>query len=318
MTVTEPSREGFWSRLWRRRPWVQIASLVLTNSWFTREVTKGLPCLALNCYACPLAVTACPIGSIQYFVGIRQIPLYVLGVVGLAGALGGRFACGWLCPFGWLQEQIYRLPVRKWAPKPRTRARWWVLVLVSLPYAAGVWAIQRYTAPATLPLGLYLVAGFVLYGLLGASRRFALIGLVVLLPFYTREPWFTKLCPAGMLEAGIPQVLIEPGLRDLVGPFYWLKLAILVLFLAWMAVTRRPFCRWICPLGTLWSPFNRASTLQMAVNQESCTRCDRCQKVCPVDIRIYEDANSQACVRCMQCVNECPVSCVRIETLLGL
>jgi ferredoxin-type protein NapH len=312
------NRPGFWSRLWRRRPWVQIASLVLTNSWFTAQVTKGLPCLALNCYACPLAVTACPIGSIQHFVTIRQIPLYVLGVLGLAGALGGRFACGWLCPFGWLQEQIHRLPVPKWAVKPRDRVRLWTLLLVSIPYAAGAWAIQRLSAPATMPLGLYLVAGFVLYALLGASRSFSVIGLVLLLPFFTREPWFSKLCPAGMLEAGIPQVLIEPALRSLVGPFYWLKMAILVLFLAWMAVTRRPFCRWICPLGAMWSPFNRVSTVQMGVDLETCIRCNRCQRVCPVDIRIYEDANSQVCVRCMQCVDECPVSCIRVGTLLGL
>jgi polyferredoxin len=241
----------------------------------------------------------------------------VLGVIGLAGALGGRFACGWLCPFGWFQEQMFKLPVRKWVVRPRARARWWALVLVSLPVAGGAWAIQRYTAPAMLPLGLYLVAGYVLYVWLGASRLYSVVGLVVLLPFFTREPWFSKLCPAGMLEGGIPQVLIEPGLRVLVGPFYWFKLLILVLFLAWMTVSRRPFCRWICPLGVLWSPFNRVSTVQMAVDQEACILCNRCQQVCPVDIRIYEDPNSGACVRCMQCVNECPVSCIGAETLLG-
>jgi polyferredoxin len=113
-------------------------------------------------------------------------------------------------------------------------------------------------------------------------------------------------------------VLLEPALRSLVGPFYWFKVLLLVLFLAWMAVTRRPFCRWVCPLGALWSPFNRLSTLQMAVDTEACIRCNRCQQVCPVDIRIYEGASDGACVRCMQCVNECPVSCISVETLLGL
>jgi ferredoxin-type protein NapH len=315
--MSERKGKEFWSRLWRRRPWFQISSLLLINSWFTRATTKGLPCLALNCYACPLAVTACPIGSIQYFGGTRQIPLYVVGVIGLAGALGGRFACGWLCPFGWFQEQIYKLPVQKWSIRPRNRVPWWMLVLVSLPYAAGAWAIQRYTAPLTLPLGLYLVGGFALYAWLGASRHFAVIGLVLLLPFFTREPWFSKLCPAGMLEAGIPQVLVEPALRSLVGPFYWLKMGILVLFLGWMAVTRRPFCRWICPLGAIWSPFNRVSTVQMTVDEEACTGCSRCQQVCPVDICVHEDANSEACIRCMQCVEECPASCIRARALLS-
>ena len=56
---------------------------------------------------------------------------------------------------------------------------------------------------AALPgvvLALYLVAGFGLYAWLGASRLFALLGLALLMPFFTQEPWFSKLCPAGILE----------------------------------------------------------------------------------------------------------------------
>jgi polyferredoxin len=258
---------------------------------------------------------ACPIGSLQHFAAIRRVPFYVLGVLGVIGALGGRVACGWLCPFGWLQELIYKLPVVKWEIRPRKRAPWWALLLVSLAYASGAWAIATYAPHATLPMAFYLIGGFAVYTLLGASRAFAVVGLVFLLPFLTLEPWFSKLCPAGMLQGGIPQVLLDADLRGLIGPFYWLKLLILVLFLAWMAVTRRPFCRWVCPLGALWSPFNRLSTLQIRVDQNACIRCDRCQHVCPVDIRIYENECDQACVRCMECVNECPVSCIQVESL---
>ena len=300
--VRMSEKRGFWSRLWSKRPWVQLGFLVLSNSWFTQNVTKAMPCPGLNCYACPLAGLSCPIGSLQHFAGVRQIPYYLLGVLGLIGALGGRVACGWFCPFGWLQEQVLQATgaqsgrcdlasgrpggcccSSRW-PMLRACGGWWLLGL-----------------PGVV-LGLYLVAGFVLYAWLGASRLFSLVGLSLLMPFFTLEPWFSKLCPAGMLEGGIPQVLLDADLRALIGPFFWLKMAILVLFLAWMAVTRRPFCRWICPLGAIWSPFNRCSTLQLRVDQEACIRCDRCQKVCPVDIRIYENETDPACVRCMQCV----------------
>jgi polyferredoxin len=310
-----PEEKSFWPRLWTKRAWVQIGFLVLSNSWFTRNVTKAIPCPGLNCYACPLASVACPIGSLQHFVGQRRIPFYLLGALALIGALGGRVACGWSCPFGWLQEQIHKLPVKKWPVRPRKRAAWWVLLLVSAGYAAGVWALVA-AGLSGVVLACFLVAGFALYAWLGASRLFGLLGLTLLLPFFTSEPWFTKLCPAGMLEGGIPQVLLSAELRALIGPFFWLKLAILVLFLAWMAVTRRPFCRWICPLGAIWSPFNRCSTLQLRVDRKACIRCDRCQQVCPVDIRIYEHQTDPACVRCMQCVNECPVSCIHVGNLL--
>jgi ferredoxin-type protein NapH len=127
------------------------------------------------------------------------------------------------------------------------------------------------------------------------------------------DTWFCKLCPAGILEGGIPWVIIDPGLRGLVGSLFWLKAAILVLVLVWMGLTRRPFCRWICPLGAFWSLFNRWSTLQMAVDRGACIQCDRCQRVCPVDIRIYEEATSAACIRCMECIVECPVSCISVR-----
>ena len=307
------TRKGFWSRIAEQRMWVQLSSSVILNSWFTQQVTKGVPCLALNCHACPLAATACPIGEIQHFASIKQVPLYVLGVVGLAGAVWGRSACGWLCPFGWLQELLHRVRAPKLAIQARQRARWWVLLAATSLYAGLGWAVLGLAIEAPVLFALYLIAGVVLYALLGASQFFALVGLVLVVPVVTIDLWFCKLCPAGMLEGGIPQVLIDANLRGLVGGFFWLKLVILVGFLVWMVITRRPFCRWICPLGAWWSLFNRWSTLRMAVASDACQECNRCQEVCPVDIRIYEDANAPACVRCLRCVAECPVSCIGVE-----
>jgi polyferredoxin len=310
-------RQGKRSTLWfilaRWRIWVLLTSTVALNSGLTQSLTKGLPCLALNCHACPLAVTACPIGVIQHFVGQQQVPWYVLGVIGLAGALGGRLACGWFCPFGWLQELVHRLPVPKWRAHPRQRASWWALLAVTVAYAGWGWLIRGSATRSPVLFALYLIAGFALYAVLGASRGFAFVGVVVLVAYVAADTWFCKICPAGILEGGIPWVVIDPGLRGTIGALYWLKVGILFLFLVWMAFTRRPFCRWICPLGAFWSPLNRWSTLQMAVDLVACTRCNRCQNVCPVDIQIYEDGNSPACVRCMQCVVACPVSCISVR-----
>ncbi len=305
-----------WRRSLALRPWIQAIATLTWNSWFTRNVTKGIPCLALNCYSCPLSATACPIGSMQYFVELKQGPWYVLGVVGLAGALGGRFACGWLCPFGWLQELLFKIPLPKWRIRPRSPARWWVLALVTLVYLASAWMARDALMHETLALALYLTLGVLTYALLGVGQAFTLIGLVLVAPFLLREPWFCKLCPAGMLEGGIPWTIIDPQLRALIGGLYWFKLSVLIALLGWMIFTRRPFCRWLCPLGAIWALFNRWSTLQMTVDREACIECDRCQSVCPVDIGIHNDANAAACIRCMQCIDACPVSCIGVKGLL--
>jgi ferredoxin-type protein NapH len=268
MTNEQNKRQRGWLRLAQRRTAVQVISALVLNSYVTQRITKGIPCPALNCYACPAAAFACPIGSIQHFIGRRKIPLYVLGAVGLVGALIGRASCGWFCPFGWFQELVYKLPT----PKLRlpNRFNW--------------------------------------------TRYVVLAVLAVVIPFITHEPWFCKLCPAGTLEAGIPVVLLDAGLRHLVGTLYWVKLGILAAFLAWMSVTRRPFCRWVCPLGALWSPLNPVSSFQLEVDQNTCIRCDRCQTACPVDIRVYEDPRSGACIRCLQCVGVCPVDCISVTS----
>jgi polyferredoxin len=121
-----------------RRRWVQGLSFLVMNSFLLQSITKAVPCLGMNCYACPGAIFACPIGTLQHFAVRKQVPLYTLGVLGLVGALVGRLACGWLCPFGWLQEVMYGLRTRLHWPSWRVSDRlgWlrygFLIVLVGL------------------------------------------------------------------------------------------------------------------------------------------------------------------------------------------
>jgi ferredoxin-type protein NapH len=258
-----------WIRLAERRSLVQVISAVVINSSVTQRLTRGFPCPALNCHACPAAAFACPIGALQHFVTLGATPFYLLGVLALVGGLVGRAACGWLCPFGWIQELVHQLPGPKWR------------------------ASNRFTW----------------------SRYVILGGLVIVIPWITGQPWFCKLCPAGMLEAGVPLVLWSAEIRALVGPLYLVKGLILAAMAGWMVATQRPFCRWICPLGALWSPLNRISLLQLEVACSSCSGCNRCREVCPVDIHVHEDPNNEACIRCLACVRECPAGCISVVTL---
>jgi len=251
-----------------RRRSIQTISFLIMNSFFFKDL-KILPCLGLNCYACPAAIFACPIGTLQHFAATGQIPFYTLGALGLWGVIAGRLACGWLCPFGWLQELMYGL--RKFRlPRWRVSDR------------------------------------------LGWLRYAFLIVLVGLIPFVTHEPWFSKLCPVGTLEAGIPLVLTDADLRAQAGWLFAVKVVILLGFLIWMMSSKRPFCRFVCPLGAIWSPFNRVSSLRLTVDQTMCTKCDACREVCPVDICIYEDPDSSRCIRCMECIKVCPQACIAL------
>ncbi|MEO0074259.1 MAG: 4Fe-4S binding protein [candidate division WOR-3 bacterium] len=126
--------------------------------------------------------------------------------------------------------------------------------------------------------------------------------------YKTAEPWFCKLCPQGTLGAGIPLVLWDPlnALRGMVGWLFYLKVAVLlVVLLAAMAV-KRPFCRLVCPIGAVYSVFNKASLLHMRLDRTSCTGCGLCRKVCPMDIEPQDGTNQLECIRCGECAWKCP------------
>ncbi len=94
-------------RIDRTRTYVQAGAALLQNSYFFKNL-KFCPTPALNCYACPLAVTACPIGTLQNLILKGYLPLAILGFLITVGAAVGRAACGWACPFGFAQDLLGR------------------------------------------------------------------------------------------------------------------------------------------------------------------------------------------------------------------
>lgn len=239
----------------------QLGMLIVANAYFLSAL-KFFPCPILNCYACPAASFACPIGSLQHFVIIGSVPFFVLGVLGVVGSVVGKMTCGWLCPFGFLQDMMAKAPLRK------------------------------FDIPRFMEYGQYAT----------------LIILVLIMPFWLKEPWFSKLCPQGTLEAGIPWVLIDARLRSQIGALFFIKLGILAAFLTGMVFTNRPFCRTACPLGAIFSLFNRFSLFHLSVDPKDCNDCGLCKSVCPVDLEVHKTPNDRRCIRCLQCTTCTSVS----------
>ena len=91
----------------------QILTLILVNIGIFSFLETGVVCPVFYCYGCPAAGFACPIGSLQNFVAVREelrvFPFYVIGSLGLFGITLGRFWCGWACPFGSVQDVVMRI-----------------------------------------------------------------------------------------------------------------------------------------------------------------------------------------------------------------
>ena len=105
------------------RHWFQAAWFALTNGYVLgflegkiyRGKLKSVCVPGLNCYSCPGALGACPIGSLQAVMdsGTFKFSCYVFGFLILFGTCLGRFICGWLCPFGLVQDLLHKAPLFK-------------------------------------------------------------------------------------------------------------------------------------------------------------------------------------------------------------
>lgn len=97
----------------RLRLLIQLLSLVILNLGFISVLETGAVCPAFYCYGCPSAAFACPIGAFQTFAAAKMVPYYAIGSIGIFSLSLGRFWCGWVCPFGTLQDLIIRLRHRR-------------------------------------------------------------------------------------------------------------------------------------------------------------------------------------------------------------
>lgn len=125
--------------------------------------TKAVCVPVLNCYSCPGALGACPIGALQTALGgvKSHFPFYVLGLLMLFGVVLGRAVCGLLCPFGLVQDLLHKLPVPKAAvprriDRPARYLKYGVLLLtILLPVlaAAGTGVGSPYFCQYLCPAG---------------------------------------------------------------------------------------------------------------------------------------------------------------------
>lgn len=264
---------------------VQLTSTVLINGYivgfqkgkiFTGG-TKAVCVPVLNCYSCPGALGACPIGSLQAAVGgvKHHFPFYVLGLLMLFGVVLGRVACGLLCPFGLVQDLLHKIPVPK----------------LEVP--------KKIDRPAR-----YL-------------KYAVLLVLVILLPAFAvtktgvTPPYFCQyVCPAGTLGGGIPLMIADPALRRLAGWLFSWKVLVLVLIVAASVFIHRPFCRYLCPLGAFYALFNRFSFFQMHLDESRCTGCKQCERSCPMAVEVTKSINAGECIRCGMCKSVCPTGAI--------
>ena len=274
----------------RFRGWIQAGAVLFTNLHLPNFIKGGIyrgkgknVCVpGLNCYSCPAASGACPIGAFQAVAGSSKFRFsyYISGFLILLGVLLGRLICGFLCPFGWFQELLHRIPTRKLSTKK-------LRPLTYLKYVILLVMVVLLPAIAVNDVGM-------------------------------GDPFFCKyLCPQGVLEGAIPLALVNSGIRAALGKLFTWKLCILLAVTALSILFYRPFCKWLCPLGAFYALFNKVSLLQMKVDANACISCGKCARACGMDVDVTKTPDHAECIRCGKCVLACPTGAVHFRYGFG-
>ena len=261
-----------------KRKLVQLYSAVLYNAYakgfIKGEIYTGsakMVCVpGFNCYSCPAAVGACPLGSLQNALAAsgNRTGFYVFGILMLWGLMLGRTICGWLCPLGLIQELLHKIPTPKIKKNSVTHALTYLKYVMLAVFAVAV------------PLWFGLKQG-------------------------KAVPGFCKyICPAGTLEGAVG-LLSNPGNSDLfglLGIFFTRKFVIMMIIGLACVFCYRSFCRFLCPLGAIYGMFNRLAVAGVKVDADRCTHCGACAMNCRMDVRHVGD---RECINCAQCMDVC-------------
>ena len=272
-------------KLLTNRSFIQTLAAVFSNAYLIGFINgklytgnaKMICVPGLNCYSCPAAVGSCPIGAIQTVLATRQFSFsyYVFGIVIFFGVIFGRLICGFLCPFGLLQDLLYKIPGRKLnIPTKIDKPLKW------LKYAMLVFLVILFP--------IFLVNEF------GIAD-----------PFYCK--W---ICPAGILEGGIPLLIQNESLRAGIDFLFSWRMAILIVVILASVLNYRPFCKYLCPLGAFYALFNKISFFQMNLDEHKCIGCNKCQEICKMGVPVRENINHSECIRCLDCKKVCPTGAI--------
>ncbi|MCL2632971.1 MAG: 4Fe-4S binding protein [Oscillospiraceae bacterium] len=257
----------------------------LLNNFFTGKIYQGklktLCTPGLNCYSCPAAITSCPLGAMQLFLGgaKHSLSLFVTGFLLTTGIVFGRFICGYVCPFGLFQDLLYKIKT----PKLKRKFK----------YARYIKYIILLVFVIVLPLII----------------RNDLSGL--------GSPWFCMyICPSGTVFGAIPLLITTEALRESLGLRFIIKAAGAVAIIVMSATIYRFFCRVICPLGAIYSLFNKLAFVKMSCDKSKCISCGDCSRACNIMLTPSEKPNSPECVRCGDCIKACNFSVIKCSIKL--
>ena len=246
--------------------------------------------------------------ALQFMLYNVVFPWLAIASFLIVGILLGKSFCGWVCPFGFIQDLIGFIKRKKMEISPRTHES------------------MVYVKYGVLGITLFVGVTFSVSKLVGSSR-----GYESALGIFAKAP-FTMLSPAETLFATLPKMVLDfrnsvlelPFLEVLSGIsnvplLFWFQLAIMVAVLVFSAYVPRGWCKYFCPHGAIMAIMNRFSFLGLRRDLVKCVKgeCRLCVEACPMNVRVldlpWEKFSDPECIYCMKCADACPDKAIKLK-----
>jgi polyferredoxin len=246
--------------------------------------------------------------AIQFFLYAGIFPWLALASFLITGMLIGKSMCGWVCPFGFVQDLLGFIKRKQTDFSARTHGS-----MVYLKY--GITGVV-----------LFVSITFSVTKIMGVSAAYATaMGVLVQGPF-------TYFSPAENLFTVLPQGVkyfassissqsvlnVFSGLLSL-SLLFWFSFVFMVIVLVLAAFVPRAWCRYLCPHGAIMAIMNKFSFIGLKRDPVKCEKggCGLCVAACPMRVPIldlpWEKFSHEECIYCMKCVDACKDGAIRLK-----
>ena len=246
--------------------------------------------------------------ALQYMLYETVFPWFPIAIFLFFSIFLGRALCGWVCPFGFIQDlmsYVKRRHMEVSLDSHRTFVKIKYILLGIILFISITVSISLVSSPSA-----------------GKSYIDAL-GIFSEAPFNVLSPSDTMFAVLPRMFLNLRYAIYEQSFWEIVAgiatfsPLLWARLIIFFGVMILAAYVPRSWCKYFCPNGALMAILSRFSLLGLKREPTKCTKagCRICVEACPMNVRItelpWEKFNDPECIYCLKCVDACPTKALK-------